>query len=164
MTAGTQNAQNAQQNQNQKQHQNTTPRQPDNRSPFWESRPAAFCVWLLGVLLTSLMITQLFIIPVPVCYIIGACVQYVFSVFENEFWRTRKLTLASGIALFFDIGSNAAGIWPWVNANLDKTDFWRMINDVLGSNNPPSIIVKIVICLLVGTIVANGPEYLWNRK
>ena len=47
------------------------------------------------------------------------------------------------------------GQWP---PAAGPHDYWRF------TNNPPSVIVKIVICLLVGTIVANGAEYLWNRK
>ncbi len=150
----------AQAGRSEKYKMQTTLRLPKTLS---SNQAAGLVIWIIGAFTTSLFITQLGITP-PISYILGAAIQWILTKAETPIWRNQSYPMIGLIAMTFDVLMNAVGIWPYVRDQFGNTDLWRMLADLTQNSNPPTLLMRFAIAVIIGVAVAAGPEYFFSRK
>lgn len=124
---------------------------------------AGLLIWLICAYTTGLFIKQLGI-GEPICYGLGAAIQWLFTKAEAPIWRGKGFPpLGIGVTII-DVAVNMMGVWPYIRDGLAKTDLWKMIGDLTHDTSEPTLIARFLFALVIGVAVAAGPEYFWSRE
>jgi hypothetical protein len=125
------------------------------------NKAIAIVIWLIGAWLTAQTLGQLQI-AMPINIILGFAIQWALTRAESPIWKGKAYHWLSIAALVVDVAINAAGAWPYVK-ELYRTDFWRMMQDIMKTDTDPTIATLVVIVVVIGVFTAYGAEFFWNE-
>jgi len=91
--------------------------------------------------------------------------QLVLTVCEKSIWQNRNFTMVSTVAILIDVVVNAAAVWPYVS-RFDNTEVWTFLVNWLELNGSAGLgsMATGILCLVVGCVLAAGPEYVWSDR
>lgn len=93
---------------------------------------------------------------------IALAFQFVLTLGERSIWRGAPADAVASICLIIDIGTNAAGLYPYT-IKFGDTQLWAMIADVLHTQSTFREVGGLILAIIGSIIVAAGPEKLWSR-
>lgn len=134
------------------------------------NRVAAVVAWLLGVLFTYLLLSDL-APDAPWLFLltISGGGQFLLTLAERPLWRwalrrkSGRFVALGAIITLLDGAINAGGIYQFV-PNLANTDLGKMLIEVFSLNPKISQLTAAGIALLLGLLVAGLCEYLWEME
>ncbi len=127
-----------------------------------DNRTWAALLWVAACYTTALFVRQLGI-PMEYATVIGVLIQGIVSKIEQTVWHG-TYSIIGIVVLIADVYINSAGVWPWIRDNFKNTDAWKMAADISKDAAPPHLLFLLGLAVVIGFILARGPEYLWNWK
>lgn len=123
---------------------------------------AAVLVWLGAVYTTYLMITSLQVgTPLVIALPVALGVQFVFTMAEKPIMNGRAGIFTYAV-FALDALINAGGLYPAL-ANVGKTPTAQMLASA-GTPTDVTPFAGILLALVIGCIIAVGPEALWKQR
>jgi hypothetical protein len=124
------------------------------------NKVVAVLIWSAAVTTTYAFLLALGL-PKDMAMGFAVAVQAAMTWIERRVWAG-NFDLLAWITLGADTLINASGIWSSFK-NIDKTPLWAMFKD-LGAPVSLSMWAKFAIALLIGVILAYGPEAVWKDR
>ena len=134
---------------------------PAPRSRFGIYKAVAVVLWLAGAWTTYLLISRLVVDQVWYISTIEAIiVQGFLTTLESPVWRGRPGPV-NVVAVVIDTLANAGGIFPFTE-RIGGTPPAQMFIQAFHLDPNISPIVAVLFALLLGYILAAGPEAIWR--